>query len=377
MVDIMVLPVRTRHEQNIFLTFPWKIYRDDPLWVPPLLPERKKAIDPKHGVFFQRGSAEFFIAWRDGKPVGTICSAEDSKANSFNPVPDCLFGFFEFINDYRVFTALLERVRQWAKERGLVNLYGPFNLDYEDGYGVLLEGRDRPPVLYCGHTPPYYRDFYEQYGFAPARGCNLAFAFDLQELDSPAIKRLQQAADRLRQKGRFHIRPASLDQWDEEIDRVFYLINIALAHLPGHIPWQREALEALFLPFKDIADPELVLFAEDGDKTVGFFPGVPNLNEVFHKVNGLRYPWDYLKLLYYLKQRPQCLTIKSVLVLPEYWGSGVSLMLFDEMARRAKAKGYRWVDLSLTSDDNPNTPVLAERMGAKIYKKYQVYRITA
>jgi GNAT superfamily N-acetyltransferase len=89
----------------------------------------------------------------------------------------------------------------------------------------------------------------------------------------------------------------------------------------------------------------------------------------------LRYPWDYIKLWWHLRGQPACLAIKSVLVLPEYWGTGVSVLLFDELARRARAKGYRWADLSLTSEDNPYTPTLAQRMGATIYKRYRVYRL--
>jgi hypothetical protein len=60
---------------------------------------------------------------------------------------------------------------------------------------------------------------------------------------------------------------------------------------------------------------------------------------------------------------------------PEYWNTGVSVLLFDEMAKRAKAKGYKWLDMSLTSEDNPNTPILAERMGTRLYKRYRVYRL--
>jgi GNAT superfamily N-acetyltransferase len=75
-----------------------------------------------------------------------------------------------------------------------------------------------------------------------------------------------------------------------------------------------------------------------------------------------------------MRRQPECLAIKSVLVPPEHWGSGVAVMLFDEMAKRIRPKGYRWVDMSLTSEDNPNTPILAQRVGAEIYKRYRVYR---
>jgi GNAT superfamily N-acetyltransferase len=126
---------------------------------------------------------------------------------------------------------------------------------------------------------------------------------------------------------------------------------------------------------RPIVDPELILFAEADGQVVGWFPGVPNLNEVLIHVNGLRYPWDYLRLFWHMRRRPECLAIKSVLVHPDYWDTGVAVLLFDEMAKRAWAKGYRWADMSLTSEDNPDTPVLAERAGATLYKRYRIYRL--
>lgn len=374
MNTIHIRPVQTRKELRQFLTFPWHIYHNDPLWVPPLLPERRKQIDPKRGTFYKRGEAEFFIAYSDGKPVGTICAAEDKATNAQRPTNDCMFGFFEYIEDYQVAETLLDYVREWGKKRGLSTLYGPWNLDYEDGYGVLIEGRDRPPALLCGHTPPYYKNFMERYGFHPARGQNLAFEIPIV-VDTPAMQRLFRIAERARKHSKVTIRNANFNRWDQEVEYVYNLINASLAHLPDFIPWQREAVEATLASFRDVADPELILFAEVGGKVVGFFPGIPNLNEVLIHVNGLRYPWDYLKLLWHMRDRPKSLTIKSINILPEYWGTPVSILLFTEMAKRTQAKGYKWADLSLTSDDNPNTPILAERMGARVYKRYQVYRL--
>jgi GNAT superfamily N-acetyltransferase len=377
--NIQIRPVQTARELRQFLTFPWRIYHNDPLWVPPLLPERRKQIDPKRGAFFKRGEAEFFIAWRDKKPVGAICAAEDKATNAQRHTNDCMFGFFEYIEDYLVAETLLDYVREWGKRRGLSTLYGPFNLDYKDGFGVLIEGRDRPPALLCGHTPPYYKDFMERYGFHPARGQSLALeisnVLDTPVLDTPAMQRLFRIAERARKHSRVTIRNADFKRWDEEVENIYLLFNASLAHLPDFIPWQREAVEAILASFRNIADPELILFAEVEGKVVGFFPGIPNLNEVLIHVNGLRYPWDYLKLLWHMRRKPESLTIKSLNVLPEYWGTPVSILLFAEMAKRAVEKGYKWADLSLTSDDNPNTPVLAERMGARVYKRYEVYRL--
>jgi GNAT superfamily N-acetyltransferase len=370
---IEIRPVLGRKERDLFLTFPWRILKGDPCWVPPLLPDLAERIDPKRGPFFQRGVAEFFIAWLDGKPVGTICASEDQANNQVQNVKECIFGFFHFINDRVVYDALLGGVTAWARNRGLDTLVGPFNLDLEDGYGVLIEGRYRPAPLMCGHTPPYYFDFYESSGFSPARGDNIAFELDITR-DTPAFIDLRRMAERVRLRKTITIRPADLKHWPDEIDRVYNLMNRALAHLPDFRPWRRDMVEADLAPFRTLSDPELILFAEKGGETVGWLPGLPNLNEALIHANGLRYPWNYLSLFWYMRKKKECLTVKSVLIPPEHWGSGVAILLFDEMLKRAQARGYQWMDFSLTSADNPRTPQLGERFGARIYKRYRVYK---
>jgi GNAT superfamily N-acetyltransferase len=375
MNDLRVLPVLNQREREVFLNFPWRVFKGDPLWVPPLLPDWRERIDPQRGVFFKRGVAQCFIAWRAGQPVGTICAAEDREENGVRAAHECVFGFFNFIQDYDVFSALLACTSNWAQTHGLDTLTGPFNLDYEDGYGVLVEGRDRPPALMCAHTPPYYLDFYQLYGFQPARGDNIAYAAEVSP-DNPAIPALAKMAERVRARKNFTIRGADLAHWEDEIEKIYVLLNTAMTHLPDYRSWPREVVYNSLAPFRKIVDPELVLFAEDAGRTVGWLPGLPNLNEAFIHVNGLRQPWDYAKLWWLMRRQTKCLAVKSVLVPPEYWGSGVAILLFDEMAHRALARGYRWIDLSLTSEDNPRTPALAERFGAKLYKRYRVYRIS-
>ena len=260
--------------------------------------------------------------------------------------------------------------------RGLDTLTGPFNLDYEDSYGILVEGRDRPPALLCGHTPPYYLDFIERYGFRAGPRATTSPLPWISAQESPALLELTRMAERVRQRKRnFTIRPADLAHWEDEMERIYILLNPAMTHLPDYRPWPREVVYNSLAPFRKIADPELILFAQDGEQVVGWLPGLPNLNEAFIHANGLRQPWDYLKLWWYMRRKPQCLAVKSVLVLPEYWGSGVVILLVDEMVRNARARGYRWIDASLTSEDNPRTPALGARFGANIYKRYRVYRM--
>jgi len=373
MSSITIQKVKHLTQRRLFATFAWKIYHEDPLWVPPLLPERMKQLNPQKGTFFSHGEADFFIACKNGKPAGTIMAAVDRSSNESRSLKDGMFGFFECINDQEVADHLFNTAAEWMRARYLSRMIGPFHQDYDSAYGILIEGRDRPPALSCGHTPEYYEKLVVNCGFKPLRPDNIAFAIDISQ-ETHEFQLLHQLAEKAAEKKTAVIRQARLDEWNKEADRVHVLLNRALAHLDDFVGWDRQALDDTLAPFRKYADPYLVLFADVGDQTVGFFPGIPNLNEILHKVNGLRYPWDYIRMLKASRIKPTGISIKSVLVLPEYWGSGVSLMLFSEMLKRAKEKGYTWADLSLTSVDNPKTPRLAERMGGKLYKRYRVYQ---
>jgi len=61
-------------------------------------------------------------------------------------------------------------------------------------------------------------------------------------------------------------------------------------------------------------------------------------------------------------------------VVPEYWNTGVAVLLFAEMVERAVVQGYEWLDLSLTGEDNPDVWDLAHGMGARIYKRYRFFK---
>jgi GNAT superfamily N-acetyltransferase len=285
-----------------------------------------------------------------------------------------MYGFVECIEDYEVFKSMFGFAEEWAHARDMRSLYGPYNLDREDSRGILIEGRDRPPVILCGHHPPYYQTFFERYGFEKNGEDGLAYAIDI-DLKNPKIQRLARLADQVRQKHpEFKVRGADIQDVDNEMDRILFLQNEGLKHMPEHVPYTRGDIESMILPLIDLVDMELILFAEVDGEPAGFFPGIPNFNEVLIHLNGLRHPWDYLRYLKYRNTKPKCIAIKSVVVPPQYWDTGVAILLFDEMATRAAARGYQWADLSLTGESNVDTFPLAHHMGARIYKRYRFYK---
>jgi hypothetical protein len=369
----------TRREREQFLTLAWQFYKDDPVWAPPNMLDYRKRIDPKRGAWFQRGEAEFYLLQQEGKPIGRFSIGIDHAANRKGNKREAVMGFFEVIEDYAAAQAIFQFCQRWAREHGMRTVYGPFNLDYEDAYGLVIQGWEEPLVMLCAQNPRYYLDHFQRYGWQPGRPANIAMRIDLTR-PRPEFERLRAMADKLRAADLYAVRSPDFRRWQEEIDVLHNLLNRALAHLEGHIPWERAAVEALVEPFRLIADPEMLLFIVDkrSGETIGFLPATPDMNEHFRRFDGLRHWWNYPGFLLNMRKPTDCLTIKSVLLLPEYWGSGAAILLFDEMRRRVLAKGHSsWIDLSLTAVDNPQTPKLGKKLGAEIYRMYQVFRIEA
>ena len=135
---------------------------------------------------------------------------------------------------------------------------------------TAVEGRDRPPAILCGHQPAYYQRFFEGYGFKKDGEDLLAYAIDLDP-SSPKIQRVYRLAERVRLRHpEFTVRSASLADLDNEIERIVYLQNRGLGHFPNHVPYTRNDIEAMILPMVDVADIDLVLFAEVGGEPAGF-----------------------------------------------------------------------------------------------------------
>ena len=148
-----------------FIRLPWKIYRNDPYRVPPLLLDMKALLNREKHPFFKHSSAEFFLARRGGELVGRIAAIQNNNHNNFHGERTGFFGFFESVNEKEVAAALLEQAAKWTRSRGLVQLRGPMNYSTNETVGLLVEGFDSCPFLMMTHNPAYYQGLIESAGF--------------------------------------------------------------------------------------------------------------------------------------------------------------------------------------------------------------------
>ena len=283
-----------------FLRLPWRIYQGDPYWVPPILSQQRQFLDPRHGTFFEIGEAQYFLAFRDGNPVGRL-SAHINRLHDTHHGPGTgFFGFFECMPDRDAAAALFEAAADWLRARGKTRLVGPLNFGIYDEMGLLVEGFDSMPAIFQTHNPPYYEDLLTSLGFVQAMDWH-AYKITNRNVDIEAMERRYADIMRGQDIGVVTYNPKELDR---RADEVFHLFNEAWEPNWGHVPITRRQFDEMFDLVKPLLRPGLAHGLLDGDRLAGFGITLPDLNPLIRELNGRLTLWGKLRLLYWAKYRP-------------------------------------------------------------------------
>lgn len=220
--SIVIEPVSTRKQLREFVLFPFQVYRGDPNWVPPLISDRMAHFDPRHNPFYQHAAVQLFVARRNGRIVGTIAATDDEAHKATWNESVGFWGALEVLPDYEAAAALFDAARAWLAARGVETMRGPFDLNVNDEIGLLIEGRDSPPVVMMTYCPAYYQEFVERYGMVKAKDI-LAFKTAIYEF-GPDVKglpeRLARFARIASERHRVTMRTIDFSRLDEEIELV-------------------------------------------------------------------------------------------------------------------------------------------------------------
>ncbi len=371
---VEITEVASRADLTAFIKFPWRIYTNDPAWVPPLIIERKEFLDRKKHPFYKHGDAALFLARRSGKIVGRIMASDDPNYNSLHQANVGCFGLFESINDASVASALFKAAAGWLRGRGRDEIMGP--IDYSTNYvcGLLVHGFEHPPMILTSHNPPYYEALVESAGFTKTMDF---YAWWFAQPDR-AAKRLRRLAGARKERQSFSIRSIDLANLSAESGRIREVYNEAWQENWGFVPFTPNEFDFMTHELKPIVEPEFTLIAEVGDKPAGFILCVPDINVALRHANG-RLTWFGLpiglaKLLYY-KRRIKTVRLVALGIVAKYRRHGIAEMLVLRAIENVMIKrGFAAGECSLVLEDNVMMNRFLEAIGAQRYKTYRIYR---
>ena len=363
MLQIEITQVASRAERDAFIRFPWRIYANDPAWVPPLLLERKEFLNREKHPFYEHGDAALFLARSGGEIVGRIMASDDPKYNALHQSNVGCFGLFESINDSEVAAALFRAAENWLRGKGRDEIMGP--IDYSTNYvcGLLIDGFEHPPTLLTSHNPPYYAVLIESCGFAKIKDF---YAWWFPDATAGAA-RLRRLAHKFAKRNLVSIRPGNTKNIREESRRLRKIYNQAWEKNWGFVPFSESEIEYMTKELKPIVVPDWTLIAEVDGEPVGFILGVPDINVALQKIDGrltrLGLPIGLIKLLYH-KSRIKKARLIALGVIEEYRRAGVAEMLVLRVMEEGMIKRGFSFELSMTLEDNHMINRFLEAIGA-------------
>jgi len=371
MSQIEIRPVVNKRDLIRFIKVPWKIYQDDPNWVPPLIMDRKKLLNRKNNPFYQHAEMEMMIAYKDGQPAGRIAAITNENHNKFQEDNNGFFGFYESINDPEVTAALLDQTRQWLISKGKDGMLGPINPSTNDELGLLIEGFKTPPYVMMCHNPAYYQPLLENYGLKKAKDL-FAWYVDLRERELP--EKLLRVAETVTSKYGITIRNITFKRLDQDLELIREVYNNAWSKNWGFVPLTPEEINYIANDLKQIAREELILLAERDHKPIAFSMTLPNINEVLIKIrNGRLFPTGFLTLLTGLKKVTTCRVI-TLGVVRELQTIGLGAVLYLETILRARKLGMAAGEMSWILEDNQAMNSSIAMFGSTLHKKYRIYQ---
>ena len=351
-----------------FVELPYRLYRNERHWVPPLRIAVKELLDREKHPFYANAEAEFFLALRDGAVVGRIAAVLDKAHNRFHGEETGFFGFYESIDDGAVAKALLDRAWQWLQKRGAKVMRGPVNPSTNYECGMLIDGFDSDPMVMMPYNPRYYPELMNQSGLCKAKDL---YAYG-SSVAGVGTKKSERVADKAMAAAGVTVRPIDTKNFNADVERVWQVYNSAWERNWGFVPMSREEFALMGKEMKQILKPELVLIGEVKSRVVGFALALPDVNQALKPAGGRLFPTGLVKILYYQR------LIKSVRVLAlgvveEYRASGLAASFYATLTRNARRLGYSDCEMSWILEDNVLMNRSLAMMGAERYKTYRIY----
>jgi hypothetical protein len=376
---LRLVPVITAADRGRFVELPYRLYANDPNWVPPLRSEARELIDGiKTNPWFGHGRLKMWLVERDGEVVGRISAQVDDLVQTHIAVALGHWGLLECENDPAVAQLLLDTAEGWLREQGMTRAQGPFSISIWDEPGLLIGGFDQPPTVMMGHHLRYYAALVEAHGYAKVK--------DMHTYECPTDRPFPDAVQRIvaigERAGRIKIRQVDKSNFAAEAALILDILNDAWAKNWGTVPLTPLEVEHVGKKLKPIVYEDLIRIAEIDGVPQAFMIALPDLNELTRDLGGRLFPFNWAKLLWRLR-KPRVGRIRVPLMgvrtaLQGTRQASMMAFLMIEYIRDAAYSNYGALsgEIGWILEDNGPMRSIADVIGARLTKTYRIYERT-
>ncbi len=373
MSNVVIEPVATRSGMTEYIKFPFKLHRDDPNWVPPLIEERLAYFDTTKNPLYEHARYQLFTARRGGELVGTIGAVVNDRHNLVHEELAGGWGFFECIDDEDVAAALLAAAEDWNRLQGMDTIRGPLNFSLNDEAGMLIDGFDTPPMVMMTHNPRYYPRLIEAAGYVKAMDL-YAWLSEIEKGLAEAPQKLFRVAHKAVENQGLRVRKIDMKHFDQEVELIKAAYNGAWQRNWGFVPMTDHEIDHLAASLKPMIDPNLIFIAETEDgKPAGVSLTMPDLHQALKRSGGGHmWPFGLAKFMWHRRHIDQ-VRLMIMGMLEAYRGRGADAIFYLETAQEALRRGYKRLEGSWILETNTMMNQIIERLGGVRYKTYRIY----
>lgn len=354
-----------------FLAVADKVYAGDENWVKPLDVEIKAVFDPKRNSFFKIGEVRRWVLIENNVYVGRIAAFINHKLNKEKEVPEGGFGFFECIKSKDYAFQLFDKCKEWFSSKGIKAMQGPINFGENDNnWGLLVKGFTRP-AYGMSYNPPYYRHFFEEYGFKPVYE-QYTNHFNLKK---GLPERFKKIGERVIANPKYHFKHFKIRDASSMLRDMEHVYNKAWKSHSDFQPIDYDYLLDSFDKMKSFLKEDLIWFAYAENQPIGFIVAIPDINQIIRDLNGKMNWISQLKFLYY-RQRKVINRVRVLImgISPEYQNKGIESGLINYLFDAAQSKSqYLEAELSWVGSFNSKMLALHKASGATLGKVHITY----
>jgi len=370
-MGISIKRVETAGDLKVFAKFPFLLYKGNKNWVPPLLFDEINTLRKDRNPAFEDADAEYWLALRDGKPVGRIACIINRKAIAKWGTKNARFSWVDFVDDREVSSLLFETAEVWARTQDMEAIIGPMGFTDLDKEGMLIEGFDELGTMPMLYNHAYYRDHLEALGYAKDVDW---IEFEIKVPDEIPEKIIRVNELVLKRSGLKLAEPKNRKDLVKKYGKqLFEIIDEAYAGLYGTVPLsprQKDAYIDQYLGFIDLKYTKIIV--DEHDRMIGFGITMPSLSRGLQKANGHIFPFGWYHLLHALKH-PVGLDMYLIAVRNEYKSRGLIALILTEINRNAIADGIKFAESSGELESNGAVQGLWNHFEKRQHKRRRVF----